>query len=260
MIPDRLGAAVDAIRSLEHESRYLGALIFGSVAEGEADHHSDLDVIVLVDEDNPCPNINHPGYWGHKVDISFRSIRQITELAEMWRRNGARRSSLARAMILFDKTGELPRLQQRVFVERRAPATRNDRQDAAALIYHIDDKVRRNLREDPGAALYCMHVGIGELLDQHFRLHGEWWFGSKKVLRSLDRWDRPGADLVRNFLATADVEDKFAAWSAVVEHILAPLGGRRPIGENNCGCPVCTADLTALRDAVATPALPDTTA
>ena len=238
--------AVNAVRALQNHPRYVGALIFGSVAEGDSDHHSDLDAIVLIDEDNRCPNINHPGYWGHKVDISFRSIRQIADLAEMWHRSGARRSTLARAVILFDKTGDLKRLQERLFTERRARATQDDRQDAAALVYHIDDKVRRNLREDPNTALYCMHVGVGELLEQHFRLHGEWWFGSKKVLRALDRWDPPCADLVRNFLATADLDVKFDAWSAVVDYVLTPLGGRRPIAENNCGCPVCTVDLTAL--------------
>lgn len=249
MVPSRFEPAVNAIRALQGQPRYLGALIFGSVAEGESDHHSDLDAIVLVDEDNPCPNINHPGCWGHKVDISFRSIRQIAELAEMWRRRGARRSSLARALIVFDKTGELERLRQRVFMQRRAAATQDDRQDAAALLYHIDDKVRRNLSEDPDTALYCMHVGIGELLEQHFRIHGEWWFGSKKVLTALDRWDRPSANLVRHFLAATDPEVKFDGWSAVVEHVLASLGGRRPIAEYNCDCSVCAADLTTLCDA-----------
>jgi Nucleotidyltransferase domain len=251
MIAARFEAAVDALRALEHQPRYLGALIFGSVAEGVATHHSDLDAVVLVDEDNPCPNVNHPAFWGHKVDITFRSLGQIEDLAATWAVDGARRPPLSQALILFDKTGRLHALRERLSTARPSPPTRDERQFLAFMVYHADDKVRRYLREDPDAALYSMHACVGELLKIHFRLQGVWWVSSKKVLASLDQWDRPLAGLIRRFLSTGDVEAKFEAWSEVVEHVLIPLGGRRPISENNCDCAVCTADLTALRQAVA---------
>lgn len=43
-----------------------------------------------------------------------------------------------------------------------------------------------------------------------------------------------------------DVQTKFAYWSAIIDHILAPLGGRQPIAENNCDCEVCRQDLAML--------------
>ncbi|MBO0847709.1 MAG: nucleotidyltransferase domain-containing protein, partial [Nocardioides sp.] len=206
MIPDRFEPAVRAIRSLQHDPRYLGALIFGSVAEGRTNRHSDLDVVVQVGEDSPCPNVNHPGYWPHKVDITFRSLRQIADLAEPDPGNRTRAPILAHAVVLFDKTGELQALQDRMAAVRPTPPTRDDRQFIAFMAYHGDDKVRRNMGQDPDAALYSMHACIGDLLEMHFRLHERWWVSSKNVLRDLDAWDRPLAGLVRRFLATADVE------------------------------------------------------
>ena len=57
-IPERFLPAYQCIQQLEQYDRYLAAYIFGSVARGEATEQSDLDVHVMVDEDNACPNIN----------------------------------------------------------------------------------------------------------------------------------------------------------------------------------------------------------
>lgn len=70
-VPNRFVPAVRAVETLAAEDRYLAALVFGSVAEGTATHASDLDVRVVVDQDNPCTNINHPRIDGVKLDITF---------------------------------------------------------------------------------------------------------------------------------------------------------------------------------------------
>jgi hypothetical protein len=57
-LPERFLPSYTNITQLEHYDRYLGAYIFGSIARGEATKYSDLDVHIIVDEDNPCTNIN----------------------------------------------------------------------------------------------------------------------------------------------------------------------------------------------------------
>jgi len=57
-IPERFLPAYRCIQCLEQEERYLAAFIFGSLARGEATSHSDVDVNVIVNEDNPCSTIN----------------------------------------------------------------------------------------------------------------------------------------------------------------------------------------------------------
>ena len=72
--------AIDAIRSLAKCARYQAVYVFGSVAEGTSTNKSDLDVVVVIDDDNPCQNFNHPTFDDYKLDLNFRSYRQVEEL------------------------------------------------------------------------------------------------------------------------------------------------------------------------------------
>ena len=76
-LPARFADAYRHVQSLERQGRYLGAFIFGSVARGEATERSDLDVKVVVDQDNPCTNINHPVIGDVKLDLTFLSLAQL---------------------------------------------------------------------------------------------------------------------------------------------------------------------------------------
>lgn len=79
-IPDRFAAAYQHIEKLEQYERYRAAYIFGSFARGETTEYSDLDVHVIVDEDNPCPNINHPVIHGIKLDLSLYKQAKAREI------------------------------------------------------------------------------------------------------------------------------------------------------------------------------------
>lgn len=59
-LPTEYHTAYHRIKLLAQHPRYLGACIFGSVAKNHATPSSDLDVKVVIDQDNPCGNINHP--------------------------------------------------------------------------------------------------------------------------------------------------------------------------------------------------------
>lgn len=66
------------------------------------------------------------------------------------------------------------------------------------------------------------------------------------MLADLRNWDPPLARLIEQFIATCEVHEKYIHWSAIIDHILEPLGGRQPIAENNCDCSVCRQDLEML--------------
>ena len=66
------------------------------------------------------------------------------------------------------------------------------------------------------------------------------------MLADLRSWDAVLAQLLEQFIATSDVHMKYSYWSAIIDHILAPLGGRQPIEENNCDCEVCQQDLSMI--------------
>ena len=248
-VPERFVPGVRAVAGLVADERYLGALIFGSVARGTAVEASDLDVRVLVSEDNPCLALNHPRIGCVKLDITFRSLRQLEQELDQEIAGGRRPPMIAEALILFDKTGCLDELKARADAIR-APA--HDPADARLdhfMLYHANDKVERALEDDPASALWSMHATVNDVIGIHYRIRGRFKVSSKKLLADLDDWDAPLADLLRRFVGEADARRKFGVWSAIGDHVSAELGGRLPIEENVCGCAVCAADVAALQNA-----------
>jgi predicted nucleotidyltransferase len=242
----RFEEGVNNVRKLAKFPRYQGAFIFGSVAEGTSNDKSDLDVKVIVDEDSPCENINHPTFDGYKLDITFSSYKQITKFTETEIEKGEREPNLVRGVILFDKTGALTQLQNKVRGLKPNLYTDKDHQFIQFMLYHANNKVERSLKDDPDASLYSMHANIGEVLKIHFKLNGKWWVSSKNVLKDLDNWDEALAVLVKSFVRTADINEKYNQWSLIIDYVTKPMGGRQPITENNCDCDVCQKDLAAL--------------
>ncbi len=240
----RFTRAYAAIASLRTRPRYQAAFIFGSVAEGTSNQHSDLDVKVIVDADNLCENINHPGFDDYKLDITFRSMKQIEEFTEEEILSGEREPNLARAVLVFDKTGQLTALQRRVQGIKPKKYTNKDHKFVQFMIYHANNKVERALESDPSSSLYSMHANIGEILKIHYRINGKWWVSSKNVLSNLEAWDAKLASKLKKFVSTADVQKKYTYWSAIVDHVVRPLGGRQPIMQNNCRCEICRHDLS----------------
>jgi len=112
-------------------------------------------------------------------------------------------------------------------------------------VFHTNSKVARAMAGDPPAALLAMHTGLVELFDQHRRLQGRWEVSSKRLLPTLRAIDPPLAQLVEDFVATADLHAKFRLWEALVAYIARPLGDWAD-AENTCDCAVCRRDLGAL--------------
>ena len=240
---NRFSTAYQRIEDLAQYDRYLAAYIFGSFARGEATAHSDLDVHVIVNDDNPCANINHPIIAGVKLDLSFCSLKQLKERTSLEMEQRERLPMIAESLIVFDKTRELANLQMQASQVKPREIHPDEQQLLQFMFFHGNDKVQRNLEADPITALLVMHVGLNEFLKYHYQLQQRWWVSSKRLLADLRQWDLPLAQLLEQFVATPDVRAKFVHWSAIIDHILEPLGGRQPIAENNCACAVCQRDL-----------------
>ena len=248
-IPPRFYPAYRQIRHLAQHDRYQAALIFGSLARGEATDASDMDVKVVTDEDNPCSNINHPVIGGVKLDLSFSSLPQFRASLDGEIASRERVPILAESLIIFDKTGELTKLCEEAKAVQPRRVTQDEVQFLQFMFYHGNDKAERNVQSDPVTALLVMHVGLNDLLHFHYKIQGRWWVSSKRLLADLRSWDPPLAQLVERFVTICDVQAKFQVWSEIIDHILQPLGGRQPIAENMCHCLVCQVDLARVLDA-----------
>jgi predicted nucleotidyltransferase len=245
-VAPRFLPAVRAVEALAAGDRYVGALLFGSVAEGAAAEASDLDVRVLVADDNPCQAINHPRIGGVKVDITFCSLRQLEGQLEAEIEEGRRAPMVARGVILFDKTGSLAGVKARADAAQPPVYDPADAQLDRFMLHHANDKVQRALVDDPASALWSMHATVNDVIGIHYRVHGRFKVSSKKLLSDLDVWDAPLGELLRRFVSEGGPKRKFECWSAIVDHVGASFGSRLPLEENVCSCRVCAADLAAL--------------
>ena len=247
-LPERFQAAYASVESLQNHERYLGAFIFGSVARGDASEHSDFDVKVVVDTDNPCTNINHPVTNGVKLDVTFLSMAQLSAFTEQEIKKGERIPMIAESIIVFDKNGDLATLKQQAQTAQPKKATPNDYQHLQFMAYHVDNKVTRLLADNPAAALLSMGMGIGELVKIHYHIRGRWQVSDKRLLRDLEQWDTPFAALLSDFARSTSTNVKYHLWGLLVDYVLAPIGGRQPIAENNCDCEICAQDLVHFTD------------
>lgn len=247
MLPASFQKAIQIIKGLENNDRYIGAFVFGSAAREEVNNDSDLDVKVVLGETSPCNNINHPSIEGVKLDIKFLSLGKLRlEISEEER--SGRIPMIAESIILFDKTGVLRGLKEEKRLLRPRKFSKSDYQNQQFFIYHANDKVERNLEKDPHSALLSMHAGVKELLKIHYEINGKWQVSSKRTLRDLDQWDSKLADFVRRFVEATDIKLKFAAWSAIIDHVTDQMGGRMKIEENVCNCRECKVDLANLQE------------
>lgn len=245
-VPARFQPAFTAVEALATDDRYLGALVFGSVAEGTATDASDFDVRVVVDEDNSCRNISHPRIGGVKLDITFASLRQLEEQTDEETKSRERLPMIAGGLIVFDKTGDLTKLLNRANAVQAPVYDTAAAQFDSFMLYHANDKVERSLTSDPESSLYSMHATIGSVLEIHYAANGRFKVSSKKLLADLDEWDADLASLLRHFVATSEVLPKFELWTLILDHVSRSFGGRRPIEENVCGCALCATDLATL--------------
>jgi predicted nucleotidyltransferase len=249
-IDSRFIRGYEAIKALAELPRYEAAFIFGSVAEGTSTDKSDLDVRVVVDEEEPCNNVNHPVIDGYKMDLSFKPFSQIQAETEKDMERAERKPVLAGSVIVFDKTGQITDLKKRA--EKVVPKnlTEADYLFTQFMLYHANDKVERYIVDDPISSLYSMHANIGDVLKYHYQLHGRWWVSSKRILSDLASWDQELAQLVKKFVVSSEIKEKHSYWLAIMDHATAVMGGRQPIAENNCDCEVCKTDLAVLAQSI----------
>ena len=198
---------------------------------------------MAIGEDNPCHNVNHPIIQGVKLDISFNSLAQLRQQTEQEITLRERVPMIAESIIVFDKTGELAALRAMAQQVCPRPMSQEAYQFMLFMFYHSNNKVERNLEHDPLTALLAMHVGVNDFLHYHYQLQQRWLVSSKRMLADLRSWDAQLAQLLEQFVITCDIQKKYYYWSAIIDHILAPVGGRQPISENNCTCEVCQRDL-----------------
>ena len=243
-IPEKYHKVIAHIQKLGSEERYVGAFVFGSVARGDANEDSDLDVIVVVASDKDCLNISQPVIDGIKLDLSFISMKQLRDRED--RDHSGKIPMLAEAIVLFDRTGELTRFKTEVEGKRREPYTEKDRSYVQFLINHTESKIRYGLTHDIDTARLCLQKGWRHLVDVHYKIQGRWNVSDKRLIRDLREWDTTFLKMVQEFLQENDTKKQYELWRDAAAYVLEPWGGRQETKGEVCSCEQCKRDIEAL--------------
>jgi len=244
-IPDPFFTALQKVKSLENFDEYIGAFVFGSLARGEQTKDSDVDMKVLTSRDYACDKVNHPYVNNIKLDISFNSIEQLREdtVNEM---NGNRIPFICESIIIFDKENLLRELQKEASVAKPSSLKKKNVAWTKFMFYHINDKAKRNLKNDPASSLLAMGINLNEVLKYHYKLNNKWWVSNKRLLGDLRAWDPELARLLEKYLLETDLLRKYGGWVEILDYVAAPLGEWRDLEETNCSCKHCKKDLERL--------------
>ena len=99
---------------LEHRSDIIGAMVFGSVARGEAGETSDIDLSILTKTGDAQFN-RDLATWrrGVYIEAGLRSIEALSDFEKVMK-HPVHATHINDALILHDPTGYLADLQSRV--------------------------------------------------------------------------------------------------------------------------------------------------
>jgi hypothetical protein len=138
--------------------------------------------------------------------------------------------------ILFDLQGLTATLQ----AEARAvwdagPPPLSDR-ERWQFRYHAADALR-DLADvetsDKERAVFLIGLMLPMVINQHYRISGHWLSKPKRLFNDLGNWDSNAARLARQACnGGANPGERCAAVRALVDHVLAPLGGIMPMEWN----------------------------
>lgn len=245
-IPEPFLPAALKVKSLENHPSYVGAFIFGSVATGDTNNDSDLDIKVITNRKKYCHNVTHPIINGVKLDISFNTIEQLTKDTSDEIKSAKRVPMLAESIILFDKKGILATLKKKAQKATPKRLKKKDYYWTRFMMYHANDKAKRHLASDPASAILSMGININDILKDHYMLNGRWWVSNKKILRDLKSWDPMLEKLLRSFALSTSVNKKYYFWSKILDYIAKPVGTWQDIEDINCNCSMCRKDLSKL--------------
>ena len=234
-IPNRYKQAIAAIKSLKDEDKYLGAYIFGSVARGDDNVDSDLDIQVITSETFSCGIPNRKKVGDIVVDISFSSIDKVRPFED---KNKKRKPRLQEGIVLFDKTGEIRRLQKLVRFTKREMPNEDQISMIRFLAQNTKKKVIHTRESDPTTCLLIMHTSLIDVINWFYDLNEAWHVSDKRMIQDLLMWCPEVGMLVKNLVRMSEVSDKADLFCQLTDKVIS-LSARKAICTGLCGCSIC---------------------
>jgi hypothetical protein len=226
---------VERLRS-EFGSELLGVLVGGSRLRSEGDPYSDIDVVVVVDR--PCRKRWNFIIDGIEIETLINPPFQIRRYFIQDRQDGRGLMPhlLSTGHIVFDPQHLMASLQEEArAIWNAGPPPLSDR-ERWEFRYHAADALR-DLADvetaDKQRAVFLIGLILPMIINQHYRIAGRWLSKPKRLFNDLSDWDTTTARLARQCCNDdVNINARCSAVRALVDHVLAPLGGIMPIEWN----------------------------
>lgn len=167
----------------------LGAFFYGSYLTGFNEEHSDIDILVIFDNDIPNHLIRGNKYLdGIRIEYFEKPIGDIylTIENEYNNQNNASLSIIGTSKILFDKNGSLRRLQDfalKKFSKPLPPLDLEDAREYVSILNNRMEKVRKAAYENNPNFIHLYHLTIEKIRKFYHRLNGLPAVQTSKVYR-----------------------------------------------------------------------------
>jgi predicted nucleotidyltransferase len=217
-----------------------GVALFGSSQQAAHDPTSDYDLLILLDK--PTVQIFQMQTYinGRIADVAFvetetaERVLALEEPVGATSREGFLIGWLEQAQILYDRSGHLARIQQKI-TQRDWRISGLPTSDTYAEWFWLNFDLRHIRRmaaaHDP---LYGMVVDmrlmfcLAQMCRTYFRLRGIHWRGEKAALRYLQAHDLEVFDLLQRALEESDRARRIDLCEALIERTLPTSGDLWP--------------------------------
>ena len=232
----------DVARRLAAHPAVHGAALLGSGQRSALNSASDIDLLIVVDEDRATLRGAVTQIDGRMGDVIFATTREIAEIAEIADAASARdagawvgmiASHLESARILLDRNGDLARAQ----IQARRSSVASEAEPGAAyrawnkINYDRQHNRRMLTSDDPAYAAALdsrMLYGLDDAFTGYFATRGMRWRGEKAAVSHLREHDPAFLTLFQQALAEQDRSEKFALYEQLCQRATAPAGGLWP--------------------------------
>jgi len=223
VVDERYRRALDAaVADLTADPEVVGIVWTGSVQQGRAGRTSDIDLYVVTHK--PC-------YWrATRVYEGVATELFINNVASMrWRITRpdeiAAAAGFATGQVLLDRTGEVAELRELARRRWEAPPPPLRPEQADLLRYHLTDLADdlADVEEDPVASR-VVGAALVELAMKAFcKIHRHHGAKGKHIYGYVAERDPALGALLREYY-TGGMNPRCG--QAIVDHVLAPVGGR----------------------------------
>ncbi|UZE92957.1 MAG: nucleotidyltransferase domain-containing protein [Candidatus Nealsonbacteria bacterium] len=190
------------VKELIKNPNVKGIIIFGSIARGDYDANSDIELKVI-----------DKGIKDHKVllsregevdfNIHFNHSLNLKKRKQVkWRIE----PPFAKSWIVIDKTGELRKLQQ--FDQKMSKKGREplEKEEKLSFSHRLAELVRecKRFHNNPATLFLLLSEFIRSSLQFYYALNRIWWPGFKKVMDDIENRNSDIAKLIKEVISQGD--------------------------------------------------------